>query len=191
MRDDDRLFYAEQTVDRYAQFLRDLPTLVSRLKDMRRGYPSGGLGAGSGIRGDATQPERMADQSDPTDATLDRVNRLVLEVHARVVELDNIRLSTMPRWGTAVAADEGCRSCARVRGHWSPVYRKDPPRCRWCYDRWLELQRDPPARAVEWYLEGRRVTERMMRDALDIEAAEAAERVKPKRKKHRRPRARR
>lgn len=173
MLDSDRRTYVERTLRRFDQFLKELDELVARLKDMRGGYPSGGLNAGGGSS-DMTQPERMAGRSDPADRALSRVDRLVKRVSEDVLELDNIRASTMRRKGAPDIADEGCRSCARAGGH-SPVRNPGEGLCRWCYDRSLELDRDPPVRAVRWHLEGRKVTARLMADALAREAEEMQE----------------
>lgn len=182
MLDSDRRYYAEQTMERFGQFLKDLDAVIARLKDMRGGYPSGGLNGSRGAR-ESTQPERGADQSDKAVNDLRRIDRLVEQVYERTTELNNIRASTMPRRGVAAQGERGCRSCVRV-GKTSLVYRGD--RCRWCYDRSLELQRDPPVKAVEWYSQGRRVTERMMRDAITDEALAKAEMASKNRRGHHR-----
>lgn len=184
MLDSDRRWYVERSRERLADFEAGLDNVVSRLRSMRGGYPSGGVGGGRGGNGE-TQPERMAGKSDPTERDLHRVDKLVWEIDERIAELDAIRLSTIERAGSADLADPGCKSCARVK-LWSVVHRLGL--CDWCYRFQLEHGVEPPRRLLELRAGGYKVTERVVKDSLD-DVARAAKMAEKAKRHHRKRRA--
>jgi hypothetical protein len=139
--------------------------LVSTLRTMHAGYPSGHEGVGEG----SSRTETAALSRDPARADLKRVDKIVRSVHAQLEELDSLRESWLVLPDRPPAAsptgESGCELMARI-GVWEPVFRSSDvngnlPRpyrlCRFAYE-WVRHQgRLPTREELQAHADGRRI----------------------------------
>jgi hypothetical protein len=140
--------------------------------DARDGYPSGGSGAAGGTSDrTGTIAVRHVDGGDRHGEFYADLERAVMRLADLVNRAaPNNRASEHLAASTPEAArrPDECPSCWRDGGYRAKV-RADGRMCRWCDDWARELKADmPPLMLVELHHQGRRITDRDVRIAMNI-----------------------
>lgn len=148
-------------------YLKDHYPQVQQQSEMTAGFSSSSIGVmGSGF-GDPVGNAVTSDRPSPSEWAQDCLT-LIDEFYAMGKSVENRVRRLMPPEADS-AGEPGCKSCARLAKNWAVVHRSE--RCRWCYDFWLVEKQDPPVDLLIARRDGKRITDRMVRDALGRKSA--------------------
>lgn len=149
-------------------YLKDTYPDIKKQSEMKAGLRSASLGImGSGGVSDPTGNAVAEERPDVADWALDCLTEID-GFYALAKSVQNRVRRLMPPEASE-EGEAGCRSCRRLPKNWSPIHRSE--RCRWCYDFWLVEKVDPPTELLIARQEGKRITDRMVRESLGRRSA--------------------
>jgi hypothetical protein len=151
--------------------------ILRATKDMTAGPTAQNLDP---TRGPTASDTELDDQADPGlglhGQVLERINEAWAAALLLIDQVQSLRPDRGAQLELVTTDDEWCRSCMRI-GKCSPRYRGDLCH-RPCYEFHQLVRQDPPIWLVAAHHEGRKLTEKMLSDAI--------REVRPKRRRKRR-----
>lgn len=177
------------SLDRSTGKTFDIYDLLERALADEPGFPPTSGHNGTDRRSNVPRPvEHLAIDGEPGspaddfDIVLTQLEGAKMRVESAVRQL----LTARPKPAITRKGEPGCKSCSRLPKHWVPLYEhhEKDGLCRKCWEWWVASAAEiddrlvPPLGVVQAWRDGRKLTNKIIAEALADEAAAAEARPK-------------